>query len=83
MTSRARRANYVVARALEKAPGTRCRMGGSMPPVIGYVASHEQFAPSELDEFAVPGLELAHLDEIVEPGDPPVPRFIAEFAAHS
>ena len=39
---------------------------------------------AELDEFAVPGLELAHLDEIVEPGDPPVPRFVAEFtAAHA
>jgi SAM-dependent methyltransferase len=34
---------------------------------------------AELDEFAVPGLALAHLDEIVEPGDPPVPRFVAEF----
>lgn len=36
---------------------------------------------SEIDEFAVPGLELARLDEIVEPGDPPVPRFVAEFVA--
>ena len=35
---------------------------------------------AELDEFAVPGLILAHLDEILEPGDPPVPRFVAEFA---
>jgi SAM-dependent methyltransferase len=35
---------------------------------------------AELDEFAVPGLELAHLDEILEPGDPPVPRFVAEFS---
>jgi hypothetical protein len=35
---------------------------------------------AELDEFAGPGLELVHLDEIVEPGDPPVPRFVAEFA---
>jgi SAM-dependent methyltransferase len=34
---------------------------------------------AELDEFAVPGLGIAHLDEIVEPGDPPVPRFVAEF----
>jgi SAM-dependent methyltransferase len=34
---------------------------------------------TELDEFAAPGLELANLAEIVEPGDPPVPRFIAEF----
>jgi SAM-dependent methyltransferase len=34
---------------------------------------------AELDEFAVPGLALTHLDEIVEPGDPPVPRFVAEF----
>ena len=36
---------------------------------------------AELDEFAVPGLELRRLDEIVEPGDPPVPRFVAEFVA--
>lgn len=34
---------------------------------------------AELDEFAVPGLTLANLAEIVEPGDPPVPRFVAEF----
>ncbi|HEX7490304.1 MAG TPA: class I SAM-dependent methyltransferase [Candidatus Limnocylindrales bacterium] len=34
---------------------------------------------AELDEFAAPGLVLANLAEIVEPGDPPVPRFIAEF----
>ena len=35
----------------------------------------------ELDEFAVHGLALAHLTEIMEPGDPPVPRFVAEFSA--
>jgi SAM-dependent methyltransferase len=35
---------------------------------------------AELDEFAVPGLALARLDEIVEAGDPPVPRFVAEFS---
>ncbi len=35
---------------------------------------------AELDDFAVPGLAQTHLDEIVEPGDPPVPRFVAEFA---
>jgi SAM-dependent methyltransferase len=35
---------------------------------------------AELDEFAVAGLELANLTEILEPGDPPVPRFVAEFA---
>ncbi len=34
----------------------------------------------ELDAFAVPGLDLADLRELVEPGDPPVPRFVAEFA---
>jgi SAM-dependent methyltransferase len=34
---------------------------------------------AELDEFAVPGLELANLTELLEPGDPPVPRFVAEF----
>jgi SAM-dependent methyltransferase len=36
---------------------------------------------AELDEFAAPGLVLARLDEILEPGDPPVPRFVAEFTA--
>ncbi len=34
---------------------------------------------AELGEFAVPGLALTRLDELVEPGDPPVPRFVAEF----
>ena len=34
---------------------------------------------SELDFFSVPGLRLTHLSEFVEPGDPPVPRFVAEF----
>jgi SAM-dependent methyltransferase len=34
---------------------------------------------AELDEFIVPGVRLAHLTELVEPGDPPVPRFVAEF----
>ena len=37
-------------------------------------------ARAELDEFAVPGLTLTRLVEIVEPGDPPVPRFLAEFS---
>jgi SAM-dependent methyltransferase len=32
----------------------------------------------ELDEFAVSGLTITRLDEVVEPGDPPVPRFVAE-----
>jgi SAM-dependent methyltransferase len=36
---------------------------------------------AELDEFAVPGLVLAHLEEVLERDDPPVPRFVAEFAA--
>ena len=36
---------------------------------------------AELDAFLVPGLRLAGLTEIVEPGDPPVPRFVAEFVA--
>jgi SAM-dependent methyltransferase len=36
---------------------------------------------TELDGFAVPGLELTRLDEFLEPGDPPVPRFVAEFTA--
>lgn len=34
---------------------------------------------SELDDFAVPGVALASVREILEPGDPPVPRFVAEF----
>jgi SAM-dependent methyltransferase len=34
---------------------------------------------AELDEFAVQGLALTRLDEVVEPGDPPAPRFAAEF----
>jgi SAM-dependent methyltransferase len=34
---------------------------------------------AELDAFLVSGLQLAGLTEIVEPGDPPVPRFVAEF----
>ena len=34
---------------------------------------------TELDEFAAPGLELGRLDEVLEPGDPPIPRFVAEF----
>jgi SAM-dependent methyltransferase len=36
---------------------------------------------AELDSFVVPGLELDSLDEVLEPGDPPVRRFVAEFAA--
>jgi len=36
---------------------------------------------AELDEFAAPGLELVQLDEVLEPGRPPVPRFVAEFTA--
>jgi SAM-dependent methyltransferase len=34
---------------------------------------------SELDDFLAPGMMLANLREVVEPGDPPVPRFVAEF----
>jgi hypothetical protein len=34
---------------------------------------------AELDAFLVPGLQLSNLTELVEPGDPPVPRFVAEF----
>jgi hypothetical protein len=34
---------------------------------------------AELDAFLVPGLRLADVTELVEPGDPPVPRFVAEF----
>jgi len=37
----------------------------------------------ELDAFLVPGLRLAGLTEILEPGQPPVPRFVAEFVAGS
>jgi SAM-dependent methyltransferase len=35
---------------------------------------------AELEGFEVPGLALTRLAEIVEPGDPPVPRFVAEFS---
>ncbi len=38
---------------------------------------------AELHEFAVPGLGLAKLEEVLEPGDPPVPRFVAEFRARN
>jgi SAM-dependent methyltransferase len=34
---------------------------------------------AELNAFLVPGLRLASLTEVIEPGDPPVPRFVAEF----
>ena len=34
---------------------------------------------AELDAFLIPGLRLSNLTELVEPGDPPVPRFVAEF----
>jgi SAM-dependent methyltransferase len=34
---------------------------------------------AELDAFLLPGLQLSNLTELVEPGDPPVPRFVAEF----
>ncbi|MGZ6265508.1 MAG: class I SAM-dependent methyltransferase [Candidatus Limnocylindrales bacterium] len=36
---------------------------------------------AEVDAFGRPGLDLASLTELVERGDPPVPRFIAEFVA--
>ena len=35
---------------------------------------------AELDEFRAPGLTLTALRELVEPGEPPVPRYVAEFA---
>jgi hypothetical protein len=35
----------------------------------------------ELDAFGEPGLDLVSLTELLEPGDPPVPRFVAEFVA--
>ena len=34
---------------------------------------------AELDAFGRPGLDVASLTELLEPGDPPVPRFVAEF----
>ena len=34
---------------------------------------------AELGEFEVPSVHLANLTELIEPGDPPVPRFVAEF----
>ncbi len=36
---------------------------------------------AELEAFAAPGLEMTQLEEVLEPGDPPVPRFVAEFVA--
>ena len=33
----------------------------------------------ELDAFVADGLVLASLRELVEPGDPPVPRFVADY----
>lgn len=36
-------------------------------------------ARAELDTFLAPGVSLTHLTELVEPGDPPVPRFVAHF----
>jgi SAM-dependent methyltransferase len=33
---------------------------------------------TELDDFQVAEVRLTHLTELVEPGDPPVPRFVAE-----
>jgi SAM-dependent methyltransferase len=33
------------------------------------------------DALGEPGLDLVSLTELVEPGDPPVPRFVAEFVA--
>jgi SAM-dependent methyltransferase len=36
---------------------------------------------AELEAFAGPGLDMTQLDEVLEPGDPPVPRFVAEFVA--
>ncbi len=38
---------------------------------------------AELDAFGGPRLNLASLEELVEPGDPPVPRFVAEFVARA
>jgi len=36
---------------------------------------------AELEAFSAPGLEMTHLEEVLEPGDPPIPRFVAEFVA--
>lgn len=36
---------------------------------------------AELDGFLAPGLALTHLAEVTDRDDPPVPRFVAEFAA--
>jgi SAM-dependent methyltransferase len=38
---------------------------------------------AELAAFLVPGLRLASLVEMSEPGEPPVPRFVAEFVARN
>jgi len=36
-------------------------------------------ARPELDNFLVPGMRLTNLRDVIEPGDPPVPRFVVEF----
>jgi SAM-dependent methyltransferase len=41
----------------------------------------EHNALGEHDAHGEPGLDLVSLTELVEPGDPPVPRFVAEFVA--
>ena len=43
----------------------------------------EHNALGEHDAHGEPGLDLVSLTELVEPGDPPVPRFVAEFVARS
>lgn len=41
----------------------------------------EHNALGEHDAHGEPGLDLVSFTELVEPGDPPVPRFVAEFVA--
>jgi hypothetical protein len=41
----------------------------------------EHNALGEHNAHGEPGLDLVSLTELVEPGDPPVPRFVAEFVA--
>ena len=51
---------------------------GAMPWPL---TRRELDAFGEFDALGEPGLDLFSLTELVETGDPPVPRFVAEFGA--
>ena len=76
-------ARAVCARSIARlvAPGgdllvvARSRRPGDSEGLMPWPLTRE-----ELDAFLIPEMRLANLREVVEPGDPPVPRFVAEFA---